>query len=60
MTSIVTLYLNDTVKIEGPPFYGIEKDSSTLYISNVPKEIYRYDIYEVVSEIDGFKNLILN
>jgi len=37
MTSIVTLYLNDNIKIEGPPFYGIEKDSSTLYIPDVPK-----------------------
>ncbi len=60
MVSIVTLYINENVSIEGPPLYGIAKDTSTVHIPEIPKEIYKYDIYEVVSLIDGFKNLIVS
>ena len=57
---VLTVYLNDKMKMDGPPFYGLEKDISTLYIPDIPKNISRYDIYDVVSVMDGFNNLIIS
>lgn len=52
--------LNQNIDISQPPFFGFDPDARTLFAKNVPKTISRFDIYELVRKLDGFKNITVS
>ena len=52
--------LNQGVNITQEPYFGFEPDARTLFAKNVPKSISRFDIYEVVRKLKGFKNITVS
>lgn len=56
----IDIGLNQSLDITQEPFYGFDPDTKTLFAKNVPKSISRFDIYEVVRKLKGFKNITVS
>ena len=52
--------LNQAANITQQPYFGFDPDANTLFAKNVPKSISRFDIYEVVRKLKGFKNITVS
>ena len=52
--------LNQGANITQEPYFGFDPDANTLFAKNVPKSISRFDIYEVVRKLKGFKNITVS
>jgi hypothetical protein len=57
---MIDVGLNHSIDITQEPFFGFDPDYRTLFAKNVPKSISRFDIFEVVRKLDGFKNLTVS
>lgn len=52
--------LNQTVDITKEPYFGFDPDARTLFAKNVPRNISRFDIYEIARQLKGFKNITVS
>ena len=43
-----------------PPYYGIDSDKNNLFLNQIPTGVVRNDIYNLVSNLDGFIGMSLS
>lgn len=57
-----TLDINasSNINLAAAPFFSFDPDSFTLFIKAIPRTISKFDIFEIVGKLEGFKNLTLS
>lgn len=57
-----TLDINasSNINLAAAPFFSFDPDSFTLFIKAIPRTISKFDIFEIVGKLEGFKNITLS
>ncbi len=60
--SLLTIKSHNNVPLEvsGPPYYGFDPDKMTLFLHQIPRNVSRFQILEIVKKLPGFISMSLS
>lgn len=56
----VDINVSTKINLSAPPFYGFDPDVNTIFIKAIPRNISKFDIFEIVGKLDGFQSITLS
>lgn len=54
------MILSKVDEVSGAPLYGFDSNSMTLYLKNIPIDVSRWDLLEIIKETKGFVSLSMS
>jgi hypothetical protein len=56
----VDVNVSPKINLNSAPFYGFDPDVNTMFIKAIPRNISKFDIFEIVGKLDGFQSITLS
>lgn len=56
----VDINVSTKININVAPFYSFDPDMNTIFIKAIPRNISKFDIFEIVGKLEGFQNITLS